>query len=296
MTRSQGTPKSGFPAAARGASKAARPRVLPGFEAALGLTLAITGVLVLLPLSSLLVFAGRTGVPKLFATLHDERVLASLRLTLSTSLLAAVLASVSGLLVSWVLTRYEFPGRRLLDALVDLPFALPTSVAGIALTTLYAPSGLLGKRLAGLGVEVAYTPLGIVAALVFIGFPFAVRTIQPVLADLEPEVEECARSLGATPLQTFFRVLLPEILPALLTGFAMAFARGLGEYGSVVFIAGNVPMKTEVAPLLIMTKLEQYDYAGAAALATVLLLLSFALLFLINRLQGWAERLGRRGA
>jgi sulfate transport system permease protein len=199
-----------------------------------------------------------------------------------------------GLLVSWVLVRYDFPGRRLLDAMVDLPFALPTSVAGIALTTIYAPSGVLGAPLARLGINVAYTPLGITLALVFIGLPFAVRTIQPVLSGLDPEIEEAARSLGATPFQVFGRVLLPEILPAALTGFTLAFARGLGEYGSVVFIAGNMPMKTEIAPLLIMTKLEQFDYAGAAALASVLMTLSFALLFVINRLQSWTELVGQR--
>jgi len=222
----------------------------------------------------------------------SPRVVAACRLSLVTAAEAAVVNAIFGLAVAWVLVRDRFPGRRLVDALVDLPFALPTSVAGIVLTSLYAPTGILGKPLAALGIRVAYTPLGIVVALTFVGLPFVVRTLQPVLLGLELEAEEAARSLGARPVQVFLRVVLPAILPAWITGFALAFARGLGEYGSVVFIAGNMPMRTEIAPLLVMGKLEQYDTSGAAALATLLLALSFVLLFTINRLEAWAARRG----
>jgi sulfate transport system permease protein len=267
-----------------------RKSVLPGFGLTMGITLTYLGVLVLVPLST--VFVRTAGLPwdQFWATVTNPRVVASYQLTFGASFAAALLNAVFGFLVAWVLVRYEFPGKSIVDALVDFPFALPTAVAGITLTTLYAPNGWLGSRLDPLGVKVAFTWLGVVVALTFIGLPFVVRTVQPVLEDFEAEVEEAAASLGASRWQTFRRVLLPTVAPALLTGFALAFARAIGEYGSVVFISGNMPMKTEIAPLLIMTKLEQYDYAGATAIALVLLIVSFALLLLINLLQ-W---LGRR--
>jgi sulfate transport system permease protein len=253
------------------------------------------GLVVLIPLATIFVKSAGLGWGGLWAVVTTPRVLASYRLSLLASLAAAVVSAVFGLVVAWVLVRYPFPGRRLVDALVDLPFALPTAVAGIALTTLYGPNGWLGSRLAPLGIKVAFTPLGIVVALTFIGLPFVIRTLQPVLEDLEVEVEEAAASLGASRWDTFRRVLLPAIRPALITGFALAFARAVGEYGSVVFISGNMPMRTEITPLLIMTKLEQYDYAGASAIAVVLLVISFALLVAINfqssrsRLSGGTE-------
>jgi sulfate transport system permease protein len=267
-----------------------RRRVLPGFGLSLGFTLVYLSLLVLIPLSTIFVKSLGLGWTGFWAVTTAPRVLASYRVTLVTSLAAAVLNAVFGLLVAWVLVRYRFPGRRLLDALVDLPFALPTAVAGITLTTLYAEHGWVGSRLAAVGVRVAFTELGIIVALTFIGLPFVVRTLQPVLQDLEAEVEEAAVSLGATRWQTFRRVLLPALSPALLTGFALAFARAVGEYGSVVFISGNMPMKTEIAPLLIMTKLEQFDYAGATAIALVMLVASFLLLLAINLLQWWSRR------
>ena len=270
-------------------------RTLPGFPVSLGITVAGVSLVVLFPLSALVLAASTTGAA-FRAAVTSPRVVASFTLSLGTALGAAAAASVAGLLIAWVLVRLPFPGRSLVDSLIDLPFALPAAVAGITLTTLYAQNGWLGKPLAALGVKVAYTPLGIVLALVFLGLPFSVRTLQPVLAALDPEVEDAAASLGATRGQTFLRVLLPELVPAWLTGFALAFARGLGEYGSVVFISGNMPMRTEVAPLLIMTKMEQYDTAGAAAIATVLLGASFLLLFGINRLEAWsAAPHGRAG-
>jgi sulfate transport system permease protein len=250
-------------------------------------------LVVLAPLAALLATSLRGSPSELLATVTTPRVLAALRLSLLLSLAAAAVSALLGLLLGWVLVRYRFPGRRVLDALVDLPFALPTAVAGITLTTLYAPNGWLGKPLAAIGVPVAFTPLGILVALVFLGIPFTVRTLQPVLASLDPEVEDAAASLGASRLEAVRRVLFPEVLPSLLTGATLAFARGLGEYGSVVFISGNMPMKTEIAPLLVMTKLEQYDVAGATALATVLLVSSFLLLLLLNRLEAWAARAGR---
>ena len=243
------------------------------------------GLVVLIPLSTIFAKSASLGWTGLWDAVTTPRVLASYRLSLLASLTAAVISAVFGLVVAWVLVRYPFPGRRLVDALVDLPFALPTAVAGIALTTLYGPNGWLGARLAPLGIKVAFTPLGIVVALTFIGLPFVIRTLQPVLEDLEADVEEAAASLGATRWDTFRRVLLPAIRPALITGFALAFARAVGEYGSVVFISGNMPMRTEIAPLLIMTKLEQYDYAGASAIAVVLLVISFTLLVTINLLS-----------
>jgi sulfate transport system permease protein len=269
-----------------------RSTVLPGFGLTLGCTLLYLGVLVLIPLSTVVFRSAGLGLEGFWQTVSAPRVVASYRLTFGASLAAALINVVFGLLVAWVLTRYRFPGREIADALVDLPFALPTAVAGITLTTLYASSGWIGSRLVPLGLEVAFTPLGIVVALTFIGLPFVVRTVQPVLQDLEAEVEEAAASLGAGRWQTFRRVIFPALGPALLTGFALAFARAIGEYGSVVFISGNMPLRTEIAPLLIMTKLEQYDYAGATAIAVVLLGVSFALLLAINLLQ-W---LGRRRA
>ncbi len=264
--------------------------VLPGFGPALGLTLAYMGLIVLLPLSTLFVKTASIGWNAFWATVTTERAMASYRLTFGASLLAALLNAVFGLLVAWTLARYRFPGRKIIDALVDLPFALPTAVAGIALTGVYAEHGFIGRLLAPLGIKVAFTPLGVIVALTFIGLPFVVRTVQPVLLDLEVEVEEAAGSLGAGRLQTFGRVILPALAPAVVTGFALAFARALGEYGSVIFISGNMPLRTEITPLLIMTKLEQFDYAGATAIAVFMLLISFALLLLINLTQWWRGR------
>jgi sulfate transport system permease protein len=268
------------------------PSVLPGFELALGFTLVYLLLVVLVPLSTLFWKSASLGPTGFWAVVTAPRVVASYKLTFVAALCAAAINGVFGLIVTWVLVRYRFPGRRLMDALVDLPFALPTAVAGITLTTLYAPNGWLGAPLDKLGIQVAFTPLGITLALTFIGLPFVVRTLQPVLEGLDPEVEEAAASLGAGRLQTLRRVVLPAIFPAWITGFALAFARALGEYGSVVFIAGNMPMKTEITPLLIITKLEQFDYAGATAIAVVTLLASFVLLLTINRLQSWSARLG----
>ncbi len=267
--------------------------VLPGFGLSLGITCTYLGLIVLLPLATVFVRSAELTGPAFWAAVTDPRVLAAYRVTFGASLAAALVNTVFGLLVAWVLVRYRFPGRRLVDAMVDLPFALPTAVAGIALTTLYAPGGWIGSRLEPLGLKVSYTWLGITVALIFIGLPFVVRTVQPVLDDLELEVEEAAASLGAGRWQTIHRVVFPTVAPALLTGFALAFARAIGEYGSVVFIAGNMPLRTEIVPLLIITKLEQYDYAGATAVAAVMLVASFGLLLCINLLQ-WAAR--RRAA
>jgi sulfate transport system permease protein len=263
--------------------------VLPGFELALGFTLLYLGLIVLIPMSAVFIKTFSLSFSGFWETTTAPRVLASFRLSFGAALLAAALNSFFGLVVAWVLVRYRFPGKKLVDALVDLPFALPTAVAGIALTAIYAPNGWIGARLEPLGLKVAFTPLGVLVALVFIGLPFVVRTIQPVLEDLEPELEEAAATLGADRWQTLRRVILPAVLPALITGFALAFARAVGEYGSVIFIAGNMPMVSEIAPLLIVTKLEQYDYAGATAIATVMLVVSFFLLLLINWLQ-WRSR------
>jgi sulfate transport system permease protein len=268
-----------------------RHSVLPGFGLSLGFSLFYLCLIVLIPLSTLAFKSVALGPDHFLEAVSSQRVLASYRLTFGASLAAATVNGAFGLVVAWVLARYRFPGRRLMDALVDLPFALPTAVAGIALTTLYAENGWLGRPLAAAGVKVAFTPLGVAVALTFIGLPFVVRTLQPVLESLDPEVEEAAASLGASRAQTFLRVILPALLPAWITGFALAFARALGEYGSVVFIAGNMPMKTEITPLLIITKLEQYDYAGAAAIAAVTLVASFVVLLAINRLQAWSTRL-----
>jgi sulfate/thiosulfate transport system permease protein len=263
--------------------------VLPGFGLSLGITCTYLSLMVLIPLATVFTRTAELSGDQFWSTVTDPRVVASYRVTLGASFVAASVNAVFGLLVAWVLVRYQFPGRRLVDAMVDLPFALPTAVAGIALTTLYTPSGWIGSYLEPFGIKVSYTWLGITVALIFIGLPFVVRTVQPVLEDLEVEVEEAAASLGARRWQTFSRVILPSVGPALLTGFALAFARAIGEYGSVVFISGNMPMKTEIVPLLIITKLEQYDYAGATAVALVMLLLSFTLLLAINLLQ-WAAR------
>ena len=257
-------------------------RVLPGFRWALGFTLGYLGLFVLLPLSTVISQGAGLGWSGWWAAVSTPRVLASIQLSLGAAIVAGLTSVLLGLLVAWVLARYRFPGRRLVDAVVDLPFALPTAVAGIALTALYGPRGWIGSLLAPLGLPVAFTRVGIVVALVFVGLPFVVRSIQPVLADLERDVEEAAASLGASRWQTFRRVLLPALRPALLTGFTLAFARGVGEYGSIVFISGNMPLRTEIAPLLIMTKLEQFDYAGAAAVAIALLAVSLLLLIMIN--------------
>ncbi len=267
--------------------------VLPGFGLTMGFTLAYLSLIVLIPLSTLVFKSSTLGPAAFWGAVTSPRVVASYQLTFGASLAAAAINAVFGLVVAWVLARYHFPGQRVVDAFVDLPFALPTAVAGIALTALYAENGWLGKPLLDLGIKVAYTPLGVTVALTFIGLPFVVRTLQPVIEDLDPEVEEAAASLGASRAQTFGRVVLPALLPAWLTGFALAFARAVGEYGSVVFIAGNMPMKTEISPLLILTKLEQYDYAGATAIALVMLVASFVLLLFINLLQHWS---GRRSA
>ena len=263
---------------------ASRSRVLPGFGLSLGFTLAYMTLLVLIPLSTIVLRSATISPSDFWATISSPRALAAFRLSLFTALAAALLNGIFGVLVAWVLVRDRFPGKRLLDGLVDLPFALPTAVAGIALTTLYSPAGWLGRFLEPMGIKVAYAPLGIIVALTFVGLPFVVRTVQPVLENVEGSMEEAAASLGAGRLATIRRVVLPEIRPALLTGMTLAFARGLGEYGSIVFISGNMPMKTEITPLLIMIQLEQFDYAGATALALVFLIASFLLLFVINSL------------
>ena len=267
-----------------------RYSVLPGFSLTLGLTLLYLSLIVLIPLSTVFLKTATMSWGDFWNTISNARVVASYRLTFGASLLAAIINLVFGLLVAWVLVRYSFWGKRILDALVDLPFALPTAVAGIALTAIYSSHGWVGRYLEPLGFKVAFTPWGIVVALTFIGLPFVVRTVQPILQEAEIEVEEAAVSLGANRWQTFTLVILPNLWPALLTGFALAFARGLGEYGSVVFIAGNMPMVSEITPLLIITKLEQYDYQGATAIAVVMLVVSFTLLFLINSLQWWSSK------
>jgi sulfate transport system permease protein len=267
-----------------------RFRVVPGFGLTLGYTLLYVSLIVLLPLSAAFVRSAELGPEKFWQVVTAPRVLASLRLSFGSALLAAAINGVFGFIIAWALTRHRFPFRRLFDAIIDLPFALPTAVAGIALTALYAPTGWIGQLLQPLGIRVAYTPLGIVVALAFVSLPFVVRTLQPVLGDLDRELERAAETLGASRLQTFIWVVLPSIWPTLLTGVALGFSRAVGEYGSVIFIAGNIPMVSEIAPLMIMTKLEQYQYAEATAIAVVMLLASFALMFGINALQLWGQR------
>ena len=267
-----------------------RNHILPGFAPSLGFTLLYISLLVLIPLGALVLKTTEMSWDQFVATVTTPRAMATYELSLTTAFGAAVINAVFGLLVAWVLVRYRFPGKRLIDGLVDLPFAMPTAVAGIALTSIYSVNGWIGQHTEVFGLQIAFTPLGILVALTFIGLPFVVRTVQPVLQDIEVELEEAAASLGAGRWQTFRRVIVPMILPALLTGFTLAFARALGEYGSVVFISGNQPMRTEITTLLIMTKLEQYDYTGATAIATVMLAASLALLLLINALHGWARR------
>lgn len=265
-----------------------RPSIIPGFGLTFGFTLCYLSLIVLIPISVTFVDAARMGAHQFWHVVTTPRALASYELSFGASLVGAFVNFVLGTLVAWVLVRYSFPGKRILDSLVDLPFALPTAVAGISLTTLYASTGWFGGPLSAAGIHVAFTRLGVIVALTFIGLPFVVRTVQPVLEDLDAELEEAAASLGANRLQTFVRVVYPAIFPAALTGFALAFARGVGEYGSVIFIAGNMPMRTEIAPLLIVTKLEEYDYSGATAIAVVMLTLSFVLLAAINALQRWS--------
>jgi sulfate transport system permease protein len=267
-----------------------RHSVLPGFHLALGFTVLYLSLIMLIPLAGLVLKTATLSWEQFWQTVTAPRMLASYRLSFGASFISAAINAVFGLLIAWVLARYRFPGKRLVDALVDLPFALPTAVAGITLAAIYSEKGWIGQYLADFGLKVAYTPLGIVVALTFIGLPFVVRTVQPVLEDLEPELEEAAACLGANRWQTFRYVILPSVLPALLTGFSLALARAIGEYGSVIFIAGNIPMVSEITPLLIITKLEQYDYAGATAIATVMLGASFILLLIINLLQRWGSR------
>lgn len=268
---------------------AKRKNVLPGFNLSLGYTLLYLSLIVLIPLAAAFIKTTELSWHEFWAVVSAPRVVASYKLTFGASLIGALINAVFGLLTAWVLVRYTFPGKKIVDALVDLPFALPTAVAGIALTAVYSANGWIGSYLEPLGIKVAFTPLGVIVALTFIGLPFVVRTVQPVLEDLESEVEEAAASLGANRLQTFSKIILPAIWPALLTGFALAFARAIGEYGSVIFIAGNMPMVSEITPLIIITKLEQYDYAGATAVAVVMLVISFVLLLLINALQWWTN-------
>jgi len=267
-----------------------RSRVLPGFGLSLGFTLAYLSLIVLIPLSAVFIKSLGIGWDGLWEILSSERILKSLQLSFTAAIVAALVNVVFGLLLAWCLVRYSFPGKRIVDALVDLPFALPTAVAGIALTSLYAPTGWIGQYLEPIGIQVAYTPIGITLALIFIGLPFVVRTVQPVLSDLEIELEEAASALGANRFQIVTKVIFPILLPALITGFALAFARGVGEYGSVIFIAGNQPFETEIAPLMIISRLEEYDYAGATTIAVVMLLISFVMRFLLNLLQAWASR------
>ncbi|MED3645670.1 sulfate ABC transporter permease subunit CysT [Halalkalibacterium halodurans] len=264
--------------------------ILPGFGLSLGFTMMYLGALVLLPLSMVFINTSSMGWQAFWQVITEPRVLASYRLSFGAAIIAASINAVFGLLIAWVLVRYHFPGKRIIDGLVDLPFALPTAVAGIALTTLYTTNGWIGQYLEVFGIRIAFTPLGVIVALTFIGLPFVVRMVQPVLQGIEKELEEASACLGANRLQTFRRIIFPTVLPALLTGFALAFARALGEYGSVVFISGNLPMQTEITPLLIMTKLEQFDYAGATALAAVMLIISFIMLLFINILQWWSQR------
>ena len=267
-----------------------QPSVMPGFGLTLGFVVLALSLVVLLPLAALMLNAFSVGPAAFWHIATDARVLAALRLSFGAAFIAALINAVFGLLVAWVLVRYDFPGKRVVDAVVDLPFALPTAVAGIALSAIYAPNGAIGSIAALFGLKVAYTPLGVVLALIFIGLPFVVRTVQPVLQEVESDIEEASALLGASRLRTIFQIILPNIYPALLTGTALAFARGVGEYGSVIFIAGNIPMVSEIAPLLIVIKLEEFDYAGATVIATVMLLIAFVILFIINVLQSWRRK------
>ncbi|MCO5732137.1 sulfate ABC transporter permease subunit CysT [Rhizobium sp. SSA_523] len=269
------------------------PSIIPGFGLTLGFSLAYLSLIILIPLAGLVWRATAMPGEAFLSILTDERTLAALKISFGTALIAALVNAVFGVLICWVLVRYDFPGRRLVDAMVDLPFALPTAVAGIALSALYAPQGWIGAWFMPLGIRIAYTPIGITIALIFIGLPFVVRTVQPVMEEIDREVEEAAATLGANRFQTVFRVLLPSLTPAILTGFALAFARGVGEYGSVVFIAGNIPYVSEIAPLLIVIRLEEFNYAGATAIATIMLAISFAMLLVINLIQAWSR--GRYG-
>jgi sulfate/thiosulfate transport system permease protein len=266
------------------------PSVIPGFGPALGLSLSMLTLVVLIPLAALVLRASSLGPAGILAIASEPRILAALKVSFVTALAAALANAVFGTLTAWVLVRYRFVGRRLMDAFIDLPFALPTAVAGIALTTIYAPNGLIGEWLAPLGIKVAYTPLGIVVALIAVGFPFVVRTVQPVMEEIVRETEEASATLGARRLQTLVFVVLPPLVPAILTGFALALARGVGEYGSVIFIAGNLPFKSEIAPLLIVIKLEEFNYTAATVIATIMLAISFVMLFIINGIQNWSQR------
>ncbi|WP_307230717.1 sulfate ABC transporter permease subunit CysT [Pararhizobium capsulatum] len=267
-----------------------QPSVIPGFGLALGVTLSWLILIVLIPLYGLVWRSSALGWPKFWSLATDERTLNALRISFGTAFAAAAVNVVFGVILAWVLVRYRFPGKRIIDAVVDLPFALPTAVAGIALTTIYAPNGWIGSLLAPLGIKVAFTPIGIVIALIFVGLPFVVRTVQPIMEEIDKEVEEAAATLGATRFQTISRVLLPGLAPAVLTGFALAFARGVGEYGSVIFIAGNLPYVSEIAPLLIVIRLEEFNYPAATAIAAVMLIISFAMLLIINLIQAWSRR------
>jgi sulfate/thiosulfate transport system permease protein len=267
-----------------------QPSIIPGFGLTLGFSLAYLSLIILIPVAGLVWRTASLGWGEFFAILFDERTLAALYISFGTALIAAVINAVFGVLICWILVRYDFPGRRLIDAMVDLPFALPTAVAGIALASLYAPKGWIGSLFMPFGLRIAFTPLGIIVALIFIGLPFVVRTVQPVMEEIDREVEEAAATLGANRFQTIFKVLLPGLAPAVLTGFALAFARGVGEYGSVVFIAGNIPYVSEIAPLLIVIRLEEFNYAGATAVATIMLAISFAMLLVINLIQAWSRR------
>jgi sulfate transport system permease protein len=267
-----------------------RPSVIPGFGMALGLTLTWLTLLILIPLSGLAWRSSELGWDKFSSIALDPRTLSALRISFGAAFAAACVNAVFGVVLAWVLVRYRFPGKRVIDAMVDLPFALPTAVAGIALTTLYAPNGWIGQFLTPLGIRIAFTPVGIVVALVFVGLPFVVRTVQPVMEEIDKEVEEAAATLGASRFQTITRILLPGLAPAIVTGFALAFARAVGEYGSVIFIAGNLPFKTEISPLLIVIKLEEYNYAAATAIAAIMLVIAFAMLFVINLLQSWSRK------
>jgi len=273
-----------------GSGRFRQPSVIPGFGLTFGFTITYFSLIILIPLAALVFRSTGLGWSGFWAAASDPRVVASLRTSFVTALIAAGVNVVFGTLIAWVLVRYRFPGRRIFDAMVDLPFALPTAVAGIALTAIYAPNGFIGQLVAPLGWRIAYTPVGIVIAMIFIGLPFVVRTIQPILEEISKEVEEVSATLGANRFQTISRVLLPSLVPAILTGFALAFARAVGEYGSVIFIAGNIPFVSEIAPLLIVIRLEEFAYAGAAVIATVMLLISFVMLFIINLIQAWSRR------